>query len=443
MRIFFLFSLAIQAIIIYNIGVINYIVPCAIARTYQEVDYMKILVINAGSSSLKYQLFDMTAGVALAKGICEKIGVAGITASITHKRPDADKYELETPMPDHNAAIDLVLKTLTDKELGVIADVNEIDAVGHRFVHGGKYNESTIFNDEIIAYIESIVPLNPLHGPASLKGLRACMKAMPDVPHVGVYDTTFFANMPEESYVYAVPYEWTEKYSIRRYGFHGTSHRYVSAEAAKIVGKPLSELKMVTCHLGSGSSVSAIKNGVAVDTSLGFTPQGGLPMGTRCGSIDPGIIPFIMKQENLSIDEVDSILNKKSGLIGVSGVSSDAREVWAAAENGNHRALLAMQLVSHYAKHLIGSYAVEMNGLDVLVLTAGLGENDWRIRELILSDMEILGVKFNKELNSTAPRGTVLDLTAEGSRVKVLVVPTDEELMIAKDTQKMVEAAKA
>ena len=443
MRIFFLFSLAIQAIIIYNIGVINYIVPCAIAGTYQEVDYMKILVINAGSSSLKYQLFDMTSGDVLAKGICEKIGAVGANASITHKRPGADKYELETPMPDHNAAIDLVLKTLTDKELGVIADVTEIDAVGHRFVHGGKYNESTIFNEEIISYVESIVPLNPLHGPASLKGLRACMKAMPNVPHVGVYDTTFFANMPEESYVYAIPYEWTEKYGVRRYGFHGTSHRYVSAEAAKIVGKPLEELKMVTCHLGSGSSVSAIKNGVAVDTSLGFTPQGGLPMGTRCGPIDPGIIPFIMKQENLTIDEVDSILNKKSGILGVSGVSSDAREIWSAAGNGNHRAELSMQLISHYAKHLIGSYAVEMNGLDVLVLTAGMGENDNQLRELILSDMDILGIKFNAELNRTAPRGTVIDLTAEGSKVKVLVVPTDEELMIAKDTEKMVKAAKA
>ncbi len=403
---------------------------------------MKILVINAGSSSLKYQLFDMTSGAVLAKGICEKIGVAGITASITHKRPNADKYEKETPMPDHNAAIDLVLKALTDKEIGVIADVSEIDAVGHRFVHGGKYNESTIFNDEIIAYVESIVPLNPLHGPASLKGLRACMKAMPNVPHVGVYDTTFFANMPEESYVYAVPYEWTEKYSVRRYGFHGTSHRYVSAEAAKLVGKPLEELKMITCHLGSGSSVSAIKNGVAVDTSLGFTPQGGLPMGTRCGPIDPGIMTFMMKTENLSADEIDTILNKKSGLVGVSGVSSDAREIWAAVDQGNHRAELAMQLVSHYVKHLIGSYAAEMNGLDVLVLTAGLGENDNRIRNLILSDMEFFGIKYNKELNDTAPRGNVIDLTAEGSKVKILVVPTDEELMIAKDTQKMVEAKK-
>ena len=404
---------------------------------------MKILVINAGSSSLKYQLFDMTAGSVLAKGICEKIGVVGTIASITHKRPGADKYELETPMPDHNAAIDLVLKTMTDKDLGVIADVSEIDAVGHRFVHGGKYNESTVFNDEIIAYVESIVPLNPLHGPASLKGLRACMKAMPNVPHVGVYDTTFFANMPEESYVYAIPYEWTEKYGVRRYGFHGTSHRYVSAEAAKLVGKPLSELKMVTCHLGSGSSVSAIKNGVAIDTSLGFTPQGGLPMGTRCGPIDPGIIPFIMKQENLSIDEVDSILNKKSGLVGVSGVSSDAREIWAAVEKGNHRAKLSMQLVSHYAKHLIGGYVAEMNGLDVLVLTAGLGENDWQLRELLLSNMEYLGIKYNAELNRTAPRGTVIDLTAEGSKVKVLVVPTDEELMIAKDTEKLVQKLQA
>ncbi len=400
---------------------------------------MKILVINAGSSSLKYQLFDMTDGKVLAKGLCEKIGVAGISATITHKRPGADNYQVDTPMPDHNAAIDLVLATLTDKEVGVIANTQEISAVGHRFVHGGKYQGSIVFDQEKIDYVESIVPLNPLHGPASLKGLRACMKAMPEVPHVGVFDTTFFANMPEESYVYAIPYEWTEKYSIRRYGFHGTSHRYVSAEAAKLLGTPLEELKMVTCHLGSGSSVSAIKNGVAVDTSLGFTPQGGLPMGTRCGPIDPGIIPFIMEKEGLTIGEVDNILNKKSGLIGVSQISSDAREVWSAAEAGDHKAKLAVGLISHYVKQLIGSYAAEMNGLDVVVMTAGMGENDHRIRNLILSDMEYLGIKYDREACKKNPFGAVATISTPDSPVTVLVIPTDEELMIAKDTLALVE----
>ena len=239
---------------------------------------MKILVVNAGSSSLKYQLFDMTDGSVLAKGICEKIGITPTSGSLTHKRPNAAKYETETAIPDHDAAINLVLNTLTDKELGVINDVSEIAAVGHRFVHGGTIKESNILDEEILAYIESIVPINPLHGPASLKGVNACRKAMPNVPHVGVFDSAFYANMPEEAYTYAIPYEWTEKYGIRRYGFHGTSHRYVSQEGAKMAGKPLEDLKMITCHLGSGSSITAIKNGVAVDTSMGFTPQDGLAM---------------------------------------------------------------------------------------------------------------------------------------------------------------------
>ncbi|MBR2721714.1 MAG: acetate kinase [Clostridia bacterium] len=397
---------------------------------------MKILVINAGSSSLKYQLFDMENGAVLAKGICEKIGITPTSGTITHKRPNADKYFLETPIPDHDAAIGLVLATLTDKELGVIADASEIEAVGHRFVHGGKFKESNILDDEKIAYIESIVPINPLHGPASLKGVSACIKAMPNVPHVGVYDSAFFAQMPEESYTYAIPYEWTEKYGIRRYGFHGTSHRYVSQEAAKIVGKPLEELKIITCHLGSGSSVTAIKNGRAVDTSMGFTPQDGLPMGTRCGPIDPSIVTFMIKQ-GMTADEVDVALTKKSGLIGVSGVSSDAREVWVAVDNGNERAKLAMDLVIHWARKLIGSYVAEMNGVDVLVITAGLGENDNLVRNGICTNMEYLGIKINEELNLSAPRGSQLDLTAPESKVRVLVLPTDEELMIAKDTERL------
>ncbi len=397
---------------------------------------MKILVVNAGSSSMKYQLFDMTDGSVLAKGICEKIGITPTSGSITHKRPGQDNYFAETPVPDHDAAISLVLKTLTDEKLGVIKDVAEIAAVGHRFVHGGKLNESTFMTDEILAYIESIVPINPLHGPASLKGVYACKKAMSNVPQVGVYDSAFYAKMPEASYTYAIPYEWTEKYGIRRYGFHGTSHRYVSQEAAKILGKPLEDLKLISCHLGSGSSVTAIQNGIAVDTSMGFTPQDGLPMGTRCGPIDPSIVTFMIRQ-GYTADELDTILTKKSGLIGVSGVSSDAREVWDAVDQGNERAKLALDLVVHYARKLIGGYVAEMNGVDVIVITAGLGENDKLVRNAICTNMEYLGIQIDEEKNLNAPRGAQLDLTAPGSKVKVLVIPTDEELMIAKDTQRL------
>ena len=397
---------------------------------------MKILVVNAGSSSMKYQLFDMTDGSVLAKGICEKIGITPTSGSITHKRPGQDNYFAETPVPDHDAAINLVLKTLTDEKLGVIKDVAEIAAVGHRFVHGGKLNESTFMTDEILAYIESIVPINPLHGPASLKGVYACKKAMPNVPQVGVYDSAFYAKMPEASYTYAIPYEWTEKYGIRRYGFHGTSHRYVSQEAAKILGKPLEDLKLISCHLGSGSSVTAIQNGIAVDTSMGFTPQDGLPMGTRCGPIDPSIVTFMIRQ-GYTADELDTILTKKSGLIGVSGVSSDAREVWDAVDQGNERAKLALDLIVHYARKLIGGYVAEMNGVDVIVITAGLGENDKLVRNAICTNMEYLGIQIDEKKNLNAPRGAQLDLTAPGSKVKVLVIPTDEELMIAKDTQRL------
>ena len=395
---------------------------------------MKILVVNAGSSSLKYQLFDMETGAVLAKGICEKIGIAAGSGSITYKRPDQDKYEKEIAIPDHNAALKLVLELLTDAEVGVVSDISEIEAVGHRFAHGGKIKESKILDEETLKYIESIIPINPLHGPPALKGVEACKALMPTVPQVGVFDSSFYANMPEESYVYAIPYEWTEKYNIRRYGFHGTSHRYVSQEAAKLVGKSLDELKVITCHIGSGSSITAIKNGVAIDTSMGFTPQGGLPMGTRCGPIDPAIVTYMINQ-GLTADEVDNALNKKSGMLGVSGVSSDARDIWAAVEQGNARAKLAIDLVVHYAKQLIGSYVAEMNGVDVLVFTAGLGENDAQVRNMISTNMEWLGIKINEEFNLNAPRGQVLDLSAADSKVKVFVIPTDEEYMIAKDTE--------
>ena len=397
---------------------------------------MKILVINAGSSSLKYQLFDMESKTVLAKGICEKIGLSG---TITHKRPGKDNYFEEYPMPTHNEAMALVLKLLTDPELGVIESVDEISAVGHRFVHGGKLSKSCILSDEELKYIESIVPLNPLHGPPSLKGVAGCMALMPNTPQIGVFDTSFFATIEEKAYTYALPYEWYEDYGIRKYGFHGTSHRYVSAEVAKYLGLDLNEIKMVSCHLGSGSSITAIKNGKAVDTSFGFTPQDGVPMGTRCGAIDPSIIPYMMEKTGMTPDEMNNVLIKKSGLLGVSGVSSDAREIWDAADKGNKRAKLAMDILIHGAKKIVGSYIAEMNGVDVIVFTAGLGENDRLVREGICADMEYLGVKFDKELNMTCPRGEKVVLSTPDSKVKVVMFPTDEEFMIASDTYDLVK----
>ena len=398
---------------------------------------MKILVVNAGSSSLKYQLFDMDEHKVLAKGLCEKIGLSG---AITHKRPGKPNYSTDYPMPTHDEAIALVLKLLTDPELGVIDSVDEISAVGHRFAHGGKFTSSRLLGDEEMNYLESIVPINPLHGPPAIKGVNACRKLMADKPMVGVFDTSFYATLEPKAYVYALPYEWYETYGVRRYGFHGTSHRYVSGEAARFLGKPLDELKIITCHIGSGSSISAVKYGQAVDTSMGFTPQEGLPMGTRCGSIDPSVITYIMKKTGMSPDEMDNAMNKKSGLLGVSGVSNDAREVWAAADEGNARAKLAMEIMCQGAKKLIGSYTAEMNGLDVLVFTAGLGENDRRARELIASDLDFLGIRLDKEKNNTIKHGENAVISADDSPVKILVIPTDEEFMIAADTQKLVSA---
>ena len=398
---------------------------------------MKILVVNAGSSSLKYQLFDMDEHKVLAKGLCEKIGLSG---AITHKRPGKPNYEADYPMPTHDEAIALVLKLLTDPELGVIDSVDEISAVGHRFAHGGKFTSSRLLGDEEMNYLEEIIPINPLHGPPAIKGVNACRKIMKDVPMVGVFDTSYYATIEPKAYTYALPYEWFEKYGVRRYGFHGTSHRFVAAEAAKFVGKPLDELKIVTCHIGSGSSITATKFGKAVDTSMGFTPQEGLPMGTRCGSIDPSVITYVMKKTGMTPDEMDTAMNKKSGLLGVSGVSNDAREVWAAADAGNERAQLALVVRCHGAKKLIGSYVAEMNGVDVLVFTAGLGENDRKAREVIASDLDFLGIKLDKEKNLTLPRGINGEISTDDSPVKILVLPTDEEFMIAADTQAIVEA---
>jgi acetate kinase len=390
---------------------------------------MKILVVNAGSSSLKYQLFDMETGEVLAKGLCERIGIDG---KITHKRPGKEDYVKEVDLKDHKAAIELVLSVLTDSELGVVASADEIGAVGHRFAHGGEIRQSSLLGEDELKYLESIVEINPLHGPPAISGFKGCKAVMPNIPHVGVFDTSYYSSMEEKAFVYPIPYELYEKYKIRRYGFHGTSHRFVCAEAAKLIGNK--DAKIITCHLGNGSSITATVNGKAIDTSMGFTPNDGVPMGTRCGAIDPTVVPYIMKKEGLTAEEAEKLLNSKSGLLGISGVSSDCRDIDAAAEQGNKRAALANEILTHNIKKIIGSYVAEMNGVDALVFTAGIGENNRTLRQNVCRDMSYLGVKIDEELNMTSPRGEVVELTAPGATVRTFVIPTNEEYMIALDT---------
>lgn len=391
---------------------------------------MKILVVNAGSSSLKYQLFDMETGSVLAKGLCERIGIDGV---ITHKRPGKDDYKSNAKLFDHKAAIELVLSLLCDSELGVIASADEIGAVGHRFAHGGeKLRKSSILGDEELEYLESIVEINPLHGPPAISGFKACKSVMPNIKHVGVFDTSYYSTMEEKAYIYPIPYELYEKHKIRRYGFHGTSHRFVCAKAMDAIGK--SDAKVITCHLGNGSSITASIGGKAVDTSMGFTPQEGVPMGTRSGTIDPTVVSYIMKKEGLTADEVEKLLNSKSGLLGVSGISSDCRDITDAMNEGNKRAKLAMDVLVHYIKKIIGSYVAEMNGIDALVFTAGIGENDRYIREHVCKNMSYLGIEINEELNLSCKRGSEVELTKEGASVRTFVIPTNEEYMIALDT---------
>lgn len=392
---------------------------------------MKILVINCGSSSLKYQLIDMKSEKALAKGLVERIGIEG--SILTHKAEGKDKYVIETPMKDHQVAIELVLDALTDKEYGIISDMSEISAVGHRVVHGGeKYAKSVLVDDSVIAGLEECSKLAPLHSPANITGITACKKIMPNTPMSVVMDTAFHQTMPEEAYIYALPYEVYEENSVRRYGMHGTSHKFVSGVAAEMMGKNIEDLKIITCHLGNGASLAAVKNGKSIDTSMGFTPLEGLVMGTRCGDIDPAIIPFLMKERNLSIEDVDKLMNKESGVLGISGVSSDFRDIENAAEEGNHRAKLALDVFHYRVKQYIGAYAAIMNGVDCIVFTAGLGENSISSREIICENMEYLGVKLDKEKNNV--RGKAVEVSADDSKVKVFVIPTNEELMIAKET---------
>ena len=399
---------------------------------------MKVLVINAGSSSLKYQLIDMDTSSVIAKGVCERIGIEG--SSITHKRPGKDKYFENVAIANHDEAIALVMKILTDAELGVVASVDEIDAIGHRAAHGGvELSGAAVVDEKVLAYLESIVELNPLHGPPAIAGMKAAMSLMPGKVNVVLPDTAYYFTMPPASYIYPIPYEYYENYKVRRYGFHGTSHRYVCGQVAKKLGKSLDELKIITCHIGSGSSITATKYGKAVDTSMGFTPQDGVPMGTRSGAIDPTIPSFLMKKLGITPDEVEGILNNKSGLLGVSGLSSDCLKVLIAAGEGNERCALAMDILYHNIKKIIGSYIAEMNGVDVIVFTAGIGENDKVVRENVCRDLEWLGISMDKEANDNSERGEYADITAKDSRVKLLVIPTDEEMMIAMETARLAQ----
>ncbi len=394
---------------------------------------MKILVLNAGSSSLKYQLIDMDTQAVLAKGLCERIGIDGI---LNHTPEGGEKIKIEAQMPDHAVAIKLVTEALLSKEHGVISSMDEIGAVGHRVVHGGEYfNSSVIIDEDVKAKIAECSALAPLHNPANLTGIEACEKAMPGVPMVAVFDTAFHQTMPPEAYLYAIPYEYYTKYKIRKYGFHGTSHYYVSKRAAEIIGKPLEEIKMITFHLGNGSSISAIKDGKSIDTSMGFTPLAGVMMGTRSGLIDPAIIPYIAEKENMTVDEINNVLNKKSGALGISGVTSDFRDIENAAAEGNERAQLALDMFEYSVKRYIGTYASIMGGLDAIVFTAGIGENNIALRESLLTDMEFMGITVDKEKNNV--RGKETEITGEGSRVRSFVIPTNEELTIALDTEKL------
>ena len=394
---------------------------------------MKILVINAGSSSLKYQLIDMENESLLAKGLCERIGIDG---RLTHKPQNGKPvYEADVPFPTHKEAIEAVLEKLTSKEYGVVETMAEIGAVGHRVLHGGiEFTESCVVDDACEAAIKKCFPLGPLHNPANLMGIKACQAAMPGVPQVAVFDTSFGMSMTPEAYIYAIPYEYYENDSIRRYGFHGTSHRFVSARACEIMGKK--GTRVINCHLGNGSSVSASIDGKCVDTSMGLTPLEGLPMGTRSGNLDPAILQFIMNKYGYTADELLNILNKKSGVLGISGVGSDFRDLEKAAKEGNERAQLALDKFAYEVRKYIGSYAAAMGGVDIITFTAGLGENGPDMRESICRGLEFLGVRVDHEKNQV--RGKETDISAADSTVKVYVIPTNEELMIARDTLALV-----
>ena len=396
---------------------------------------MNILVINCGSSSLTYQLINSETEGVLAKGLCERIGIDGM---LTYQPEGGEKEKSEIAMPTHTEAINAVLAALTNEKSGVIKSLSEVGAVGHRVVHGGeKFTSSCLINDESMKAIEECNDLAPLHNPANLIGIRACQELMPGVPMVAVFDTAFHQTMPDVAYTYGIPYEYYEKYKVRRYGFHGTSHSYVSKRTAEIVGKPYDQMKIIVCHLGNGASISAVNCGKSVDTSMGLTPLEGLVMGTRSGDLDPAIIDFVGKKEGLSLDEMNEVLNKKSGMLGISGVSSDGRDLEAAAETGNKRAQLALDVFDYRVIKYIGAYAAAMNGVDAIAFTAGIGENNIKMRKDVCSSLTYLGVKLDEEKNNV--RGEERIISADDSKVQVLLVPTNEELAIARETLALVK----
>ena len=396
---------------------------------------MKVLVINAGSSSLKYQLIDMVTETVLAKGICERIGIKN--SFIKHTKTGFDPVTYEKDIPSHRAAMYEVVKVLTDRQIGAISDMLEIAVVGHRVVHGGeKFSGSVVIDDAVMQTVRDCIDMAPLHNPPNITGIEACMEIMPDTPMVGVFDTAFHQSMPPHAYMYALPYEFYEKYGIRKYGFHGTSHKYVVQRAALFLDRPLEELKVISCHLGNGASACAIKGGKSVDTSLGFTPLEGLAMGTRSGSIDPAIIKCLMDKEKMNISEVDTLLNKKSGMLGVSGVSSDFRDIIAAAQSGNERCRLAIEIFCYRVKKYLGAYSAAMGGLDVIIFTAGIGENNGIIRQKCVEGLEYLGVAIDPEKNKL--RGGEIDISTSDARVKTVIIPTNEELQIAREALQLI-----
>ena len=396
---------------------------------------MKILVVNCGSSSIKYQLIDMENESLMAKGYLEKIGLPD--SFLTHT-VNGEKHKIEQEVKNHEEGIQLVLNQLTHPEYGVISNLSEIGAVGHRVVHGGeKFSSSVLIDDEVMDTMKQCIPLAPLHNPAGITGIEACQKVLPNVPMVGVFDTAFHQTLPEKAYLYAIPYEYYEKYGIRKYGFHGTSHRFVSKRVAEVINQPVENLKIITCHLGQGASLCAVDAGKSVDTSMGLTPLAGVPMGTRSGDIDPSIVTFLMKKENLTPDEMDTILNKKSGKLGISGVSPDDRDIEKAAAEGNKRAHLAIESFAYQVVGYIGRFAAQMGGVDVITFAGGVGENGIEVRQEICKYLEFLGVKIDEEKNNC--RGKEVEISTPDSKVKVFVIPTNEELMIARDTMEIIK----
>ncbi|MDO5474047.1 MAG: acetate kinase [Phascolarctobacterium sp.] len=395
---------------------------------------MIVFVINCGSSSLKYQLIDMKNENVMAKGLIERIGMDG--SVLKHTPANANTIDISTEIPDHKVAIQLVIEALLDENHGVIKKMSEINAVGHRVVHGGeRFTDSMLITTDVIKGIEACCEIAPLHNPPNLHGILACMELLPEVPQVAVFDTAFHQTMPKTAFLYGLPYEMYVKYGLRRYGFHGTSHRYVAQKAAEMMGEHMSDLRIITCHLGNGASLTAIKYGKSVDTSMGYTPLEGLIMGTRSGEIDPAIIPFLMEKENMDAMQIDNFLNRRSGILGISGLSSDFRDLEAAANNGDERSQLAIDIFAYKVKKYIGGYVAAMGGVDAIVFTAGLGENSPFMREKICNGLEYLGTRIDPELNKI--RGKAREVSIKRARTKIFVIPTNEELVIARDTKRI------